>query len=238
MMKRNALPLIIHDGEQNCDSDYDEFSDTFILKEDHNIYFHQICNKQYDNIDILIDEKIETDETDCNYWPCNNTYTNCNGFWSCHDGADEINCLPSNCSEFYHACVFPNDTSKVSCLPIEQAGNGIIDCFGATDERNHCQEYYQTAHDVFKCSNDDTCLVLSNLCNDVMDCPDDDDEKFWKSCLLSVRIIEKESIGDEIWTDHLDAQAMINTLACSFLSSQIRFTISNRSYFASHILIL
>ncbi|CAF3547870.1 unnamed protein product [Rotaria sp. Silwood1] len=83
-----------------------------------------------DTVSKSIDGRDETDENECEYWPCNNTYTRCDGLWSCKDGADEVNCPSSTCPEFQHSCVFLNDTSTVSCLPIARAGDGIVDCLG------------------------------------------------------------------------------------------------------------
>ena len=34
----------------------------------------------------------ETDETDCELWPCNERHTHCNGYWNRPNGCDELNC--------------------------------------------------------------------------------------------------------------------------------------------------
>ncbi|CAF2964240.1 unnamed protein product, partial [Rotaria sp. Silwood2] len=94
-----------------------------------------ICDGKTDLLPLLINGQNETDETQCHHWPCNNTYSRCDQFWLCKNGADEINCPSSTCPEFHHECIFPNDTSKISCLPITSAYNGINDCLGGTDER-------------------------------------------------------------------------------------------------------
>jgi len=73
--------------------------------------------------------------------------------------------------------VFPNDTSKVSCLPIAQAGDGIDDCLGGTDER---KKYAQLSYNYFKykfhCWNDTTTINIKELCNKKKECRYNDDE--------------------------------------------------------------
>ncbi|CAF4360464.1 unnamed protein product, partial [Adineta steineri] len=34
----------------------------------------------------------EQNETECEYWACNNLHTRCNCFWNCDDGTDEFHC--------------------------------------------------------------------------------------------------------------------------------------------------
>jgi hypothetical protein len=171
-------PVIIHDGKNDCSNGEDEIE--AMGYNDKHIYFYTICDGIDDRRPQLIDGRNETDETDCENWPCNNTYTRCNGIWSCKDGADDINCPSSTCPLFEHRCVFPNDTSKVSCLPINRAGDGIIDCLGATDERIHCR--YRVpgiGEEYFQCWNDTKCFhPMTNLCNSYEDCPFGDDEIF------------------------------------------------------------
>ena len=38
-------------------------------------------------------DKIETDETECEQWECNNIYTHCDEIWNCPNGEDEIGCI-------------------------------------------------------------------------------------------------------------------------------------------------
>jgi hypothetical protein len=170
-------PVIIEDEKEHCQNGEDELEYRYVNYR--NVNFQAICNGIEDRQPELIDGRNETDETDCKNWPCNNTYSRCDGFWSCEDGADDINCPSSTCPQFEHSCVFLNDTSKVSCLPIARAGNGIIDCLGATDERNHCryEELMYGSMD-FRCWNDTKCLFGLSVCDQEKDCPFDDDEIF------------------------------------------------------------
>jgi hypothetical protein len=135
--KKCFSPLVIEDFKEDCQNGKDEFSKETEFSEYH-IYFQNICDNITHLSAVLIHEQNETDETECQHWPCNNTYTRCDGFWSCKDGADEISCPSSTFPELEHSCVFPNDTLKISWLPIARAHDGIIDCLGASDERHHC----------------------------------------------------------------------------------------------------
>ncbi|CAF1432973.1 unnamed protein product [Adineta steineri] len=141
-------------------------------------FFPKICNGVNQFKPILIDEKNYTDETECENWPCNNIYSECDGFWSCKNGLDELNCRPSKCPYLHHPCVSPK-TLKLGCLPIAEAGNGFIDCLGATDELKSCQLGSSTVN-YFRCNNiiSDTCLRSYSLCNKKNDCFFGDDEKF------------------------------------------------------------
>ncbi|CAF1106359.1 unnamed protein product, partial [Didymodactylos carnosus] len=60
----------------------------------------------------------ETDETNCDLWPCNSRSKTCNGFWNC-----------------------PN---ALTCLPLEKAGDDETNCVGATDERTgYCRSRFR-----------------------------------------------------------------------------------------------
>ena len=105
------------------------------------------------------DEQNETDETNCEHWPCNNQYTRCDGAWTCKNGADELNCNQSSkCYPNHHECVSPT-TLKVVCLPVDQAGDGNIDWLGATDEREHCRHTKSHEFTPYQCWNETDCVV-------------------------------------------------------------------------------
>ncbi|CAF1513822.1 unnamed protein product [Rotaria magnacalcarata] len=172
--------LVYQDQKRDCkygEDERDEFEST-LSEININILFQNICDGKQDFRSILIDDHYETDETDCQVWPCNNTYTRCDQFWSCTNGADEVNCPPSTCPSLEHSCVFPNDTSKISCLPITRVGDNISDCLGATDER----VLYVTIFDNddfkynFQCWNDSKTISSNKICNNYPDCSFHDDE--------------------------------------------------------------
>ncbi|CAF1407518.1 unnamed protein product [Adineta ricciae] len=171
-------PFAIDNTFSDCTGGEDEFNENEELLQKQ-IYFQKLCDGIEELVPVLIDDNYETDETNCNSWLCNNTYTRCDRFWSCKNGADEVNCPPSTCPIFQHRCVFPNDTSKISCLPISQADDGIIDCLGASDEPSHCRSVDSVPSRFrFSCSNYSDCLVETDLCNNYTDCPFHDDEVF------------------------------------------------------------
>ncbi|UJR34378.1 hypothetical protein I4U23_021786 [Adineta vaga] len=136
------------------------------------ISFQIICDGFTELFPILINnERNETDETECEQWPCNNSYTRCDGFWNCFNGADEINCQSSsslllNCSFNNHICV-SSKTNQFICLSLEQADNGIIDCLGGTDEPRLCRANdHQLTKKNFYCNNDQNhlCILSNSLC--------------------------------------------------------------------------
>lgn len=82
------------------------------------------CNKEQDELIYVKDDFMEKklygklctelaasrhfqelgDWTNCNWWPCNTPYVNCDGVWDCPNGADELNCPNSKCSFNEHEC--------------------------------------------------------------------------------------------------------------------------------------
>ena len=153
-----------------------------------NIVFQHICDGFLDHLPVLIMNRNETDETECAQWECINIYTRCNGVWNCLNGADEAGCISYatlNCSSKQHYCTSP-DTNQLTCLSIEKANDGNVDCLGATDEPDLCQIRYQLISSflrrnvMFRCMNpsSESCISSSDLCNEINDCEDGDDEQF------------------------------------------------------------
>lgn len=102
----------------------DEDMDFFNSYKD--ISFQTICDGFVELFPIIANEQNQTDETECQQWPCDNMYTHCNGIWNCLNGADEINCNlspSSNCPKDHHPCVSPY-TNQFMCLPIEKINDG------------------------------------------------------------------------------------------------------------------
>ncbi|CAF2836494.1 unnamed protein product [Rotaria sp. Silwood2] len=137
----------------------------------YHISFPTICDGFTELIPINIDGKNETDETECEYWQCNNIYTRCDGFWNCFDGADEVGCepvIPSlECPLHHHICV-SSGTNQFMCLSLEKANDGHIDCLGATDEPKLCRaiDYQPPTSQNFHCMDymNNSCIDIDNLC--------------------------------------------------------------------------
>jgi len=154
-----------------------------------NIVFERICDGYSELLPISIGDQNYTDETECQYWPCNNVYTRCDREWNCPTIEDEIGCSTSmnfNCSSPKLLCV-SKKTSQVNCLSSNKINDGHIDCLGATDELlctsklprpvviNNKDEY-----EYFHCMNNNSHLCLSSeqLCDGNNQCQDGDDEQF------------------------------------------------------------
>ncbi|CAF4150770.1 unnamed protein product [Rotaria sp. Silwood2] len=157
------------------------------------ILFYEICNRVTDVSPMIINDRVHSDETDCENWPCNNVYTRCDGFWSCTDENDEKNCTRPLCPEQFLPCISTHNSTLI-CLPANQVGNGIIDCLGASDELEYCRQKYineQTYR--FYCQNDTTCIEHYQLCDGVEDCLLGDDEKF---CGNRSQLCEQTNLDD------------------------------------------
>ena len=141
------------------------------------VAFANICDRFTDLLPVLIDGQQQTDETECELWQCNNTYTRCNRIWNCFNGADEVNCgLTSfvNCSQ-EHQCISVG-TKQPMCLPVERANDGIIDCVGAIDEPELCRANTDASNNVyFYCHTRlaQPCLLHEALCFTDDQYPDD-----------------------------------------------------------------
>ena len=114
--KEKYVPLtVVQDGKCDCgfvDRGWCEDENLEINYIRRNISFQTICDGFTELLPIVIDERNETDETDCDNWICNNIYTRCDGFWNCRNGEDEIGCYqPSSltCSFDEHLCVSHHD---------------------------------------------------------------------------------------------------------------------------------
>ena len=145
------------------------------------ILFYEICDRAIDWPWMILNERNHSDETDCEYWPCNNVYTRCDGFWSCTYGDDEENCMRPICHNRSLPCISLHNSTLI-CLPPSQVSDGTVDCLGASDELEYCRKkdgYGQTYG--FYCQNDTTCIEHTKICDGVEDCSLGDDEEFCKN---------------------------------------------------------
>lgn len=101
-------------------------------------HFPTLCDG-YEEYTEKINGQIETDETHCEKWQCDNQYTRCDGLWNCRNGADEAQCFHPVCNGSRgYPCILLNTTEFI-CLPVSHIDDGRVDCFGATDERHLCK---------------------------------------------------------------------------------------------------
>ncbi|CAF4475535.1 unnamed protein product [Rotaria sp. Silwood2] len=90
-----------------------------------NVSFQTICDEFTELISIIIEGQNETDETECEHWPCNKIYTRCDSLWNCPHGEDEVGCDLSstlNCSSDHHRYV-SRHTNELICLSVKQAND-------------------------------------------------------------------------------------------------------------------
>ena len=169
---------------------------------DKNILFKHLCDGLGEISFQDSNNEIYTDESQCNYWPCNNIYTRCDGFWTCLDGKDEENCYKTICPLETYPCISPLNYSFI-CLSSEKINDGRNDCLGSMDEMEFCRRVYPSEKDPkrFRCQNSDLCLSSFELCNHIQSCPHGDDELFCqqnstfsKDILWNLIEIEKNKI--------------------------------------------
>ncbi|GFQ85329.1 gastric intrinsic factor [Trichonephila clavata] len=89
----------------------------------------------------------------------------CNGFKSCKDGSDEIDCYP--CSSAEYMC-----TDRNQCIDPIMVCNGEKDCRDGSDE-TYCGP---CSFLEFRCMTGRHCIFSGGVCNGKKDCPDGSDE--------------------------------------------------------------
>ncbi|CAF4082115.1 unnamed protein product [Rotaria sordida] len=197
----------LNDKEQDCQVDNaDELFPIYCTDEFSCQYLRQL-NLQQSQIPIIYEElcngfeiinrnliNVETDETNCDDWPCNSHGSYCDGIWNRPNGCDELDCpntIPSfiarhvaNCSSNEHYCLQYN-SSKINCLPVTKANDGIFDCLFGSDERHNLRRknleilmhnaYVTSRSTYFNQSLDET-IDMQQICNREIDCLLEDDE--------------------------------------------------------------
>ncbi|CAF3966094.1 unnamed protein product [Rotaria sp. Silwood1] len=103
------LSVAIGNGFWDCSKGEDETDENVygILPQ---IPFATICDK------MPFVQVNRTDDTNCEWWPCHNPYSQCNGVWDCLNGIDELNCPHINCSSNEFRCL-NKKLNLTYCLP-------------------------------------------------------------------------------------------------------------------------
>ena len=176
---RCLAPTLINNLNFDCPDHSDEESDVHSQRK-HRISFQTLCNRFTNIAPIMINGREQSDETDCEYWDCDNAYTRNNGIWDCPNGQDERPSPASfTCLSSEHFCISPV-TYNLSCLSIEKVNDGQVDCIGGTDEQHICQRSLPKLPGYrFLCSNDSNeCINIQWVCDNESDCFLGEDEHF------------------------------------------------------------
>ncbi|UJR12083.1 hypothetical protein I4U23_016261, partial [Adineta vaga] len=171
MLNKLILKREVNDGYPHCMIErliYTEDEPNLAIGDKHVLSFQTLCDGYTEIYENLTNNQLITDETECEYWECNNYYTQCDGIWNCPDGQDETDC-PSNlklkCPLNFHACI-SFVTKQMICLPIEKINNGIIDCYDTFDEPNLCpsdQEVHCTSQSTVEKCISEPCRCLEHM---------------------------------------------------------------------------
>ncbi|UJR20053.1 hypothetical protein I4U23_023187 [Adineta vaga] len=126
--------------------------------------FPELCNLGITLFEQFLQGQ-ETDETDCDWWPCSNPYTRCDYEFHCLDGNDELNCSNSVCPFNEYECqVSPR--GETMCL----SKNHLYDKYLAPCQNRtlfrQIYFYNETSNisDQYLSWKDVQCLTYNHLC--------------------------------------------------------------------------
>lgn len=163
--KKCLLPVAIGNGINDCSFKEDEdFQYTSNIEK--LVPFGILCDG-YASYEPTSPISTETDETNCELWPCDNPYTHCDGFRHCMNAIDELNCPDSRCSYNEHECLdlfFGN----LICIPHAHLFDKYIDdCNHSFDIRRSF--FYNGTENISKdyiSWNQSKCLIFNEFCID------------------------------------------------------------------------
>jgi hypothetical protein len=172
--ENKCLPAwLMLNGKKDCVNGDDEI-EFHRNKGNVQLIFANVCDGFIDSVLITDNGQIETDETNCEQWQCDNHYTHCDGVWNCANGADEVLCEKTPCAPDGYRCI-SSVTYQSICLPLTRVGDGNIDCLGSYDERFYCREKFaNNRKERYRCQNSTDCAPVSILCSFFEYCSRDD----------------------------------------------------------------
>ncbi|CAF3904613.1 unnamed protein product [Rotaria sordida] len=149
-------PVAIDDGKVDCSKTEDEISNNIDTIRQ-SLAFPSIC---YSLLNVL------GDETNCEWWPCHNAYTHCDGRWHCLNGIDELNCPDTDCSWNNFQCK-SSKSNLTYCLPLVHMFHKRRD--NCTIDKYIRQLYfYNGTNDIdrsYYSFNQSKCITEDNICN-------------------------------------------------------------------------
>ncbi|CAF2695456.1 unnamed protein product [Rotaria sp. Silwood2] len=113
--------IAVNDGKSDCQNGEDEWPNNR----------RNILINKAPPIGIFCDN-----ETNCEWWPCNNIYSRCDNQWHCLNGYDELNCPQTNCSLNEHKCYYGD--YQYLCIPVDH----LIEKYSNCDESYIIRKIY------------------------------------------------------------------------------------------------
>ncbi|CAF4641175.1 unnamed protein product [Rotaria sp. Silwood1] len=157
------LPVALGNGLPDCPQGEDElyaYTSSLVKL----MPFASLCN-YYNDYEGPASDFMETDETNCEWWPCNNPYTRCDNFWHCLNGIDELNCPNAPCSLNEHECENILLGSSY-CLPLNHIFDKYID--NCSDPLATRQIYFyngtQNINNDYLSWNNTKCVTTNEIC--------------------------------------------------------------------------
>ncbi len=162
--RKCLMHVAIGNGFTNCQSEEDElfvYTQNLITL----ISFTDLCNLKI-NDNILSLKIIETDETNCHLWPCDNPYKHCDQRNHCPNGIDELNCPDTKCSFNEFECL--NNRFELSyCIPLNHIYEKYLYYYNDTYTKLFRQIYFYNGtnniNEEYFSWNSTKCITLNNL---------------------------------------------------------------------------
>ncbi|UJR17427.1 hypothetical protein I4U23_004322 [Adineta vaga] len=191
-------PITLQNGKNECKDKEDEMNE--IQQNIFNGYIPMglVCDG---NKHILLSKANETDETNCQFWPCNNPYTRCNSYRNCDDSSDELNCPQMSYTLSDGQCLKTVSTD----LFCEHTMHILEKYFQITIlyTENNNSLYNMTDISTAKCFTVANCLSLRQVC------------QFFLNNLPTLYLCDVDNVKYCVW-EHLYWISIIRTNICPF----------------------